>query len=815
MADKKQKLENVKLAKITEEMQQSYLDYAMSVIVSRALPDVRDGLKPVHRRILYAAYKMGLNAGGSYRKSANITGITMARYHPHGDQAIYDALTRMAQDFSLRYPLINGQGNWGSIDGDAAAAQRYTEAKLSQLGEELLKDIEKETVDFRDNYDGTKKEPVVLPSPLPNLLLNGTLGIAVGMATSIPTHNLTEVIDAVVHLIDNPKATVEDLVEFIKGPDFPTGGEVYGYKDIVQAYALGKGPMVTRAKTEIEEGKKGRSKLIINELTYNTNKAQLLQKIADLVKNDKIKGIKNIRDESDKEGIRIVLDFKKGAYPQKALNKLFKYTDLQKTFHLNMVALVDGIQPRILSLKTLLNKYIEHRKEIVARRTKHDLAKAKGRIHILQGLNKALNEINKVIATIKQSRTRETAHKNLRTKFKLSKIQATAILEMKLQTLAGLERKKINDELEEKKKLAKRLEALLKSPKKISDTAKKELLAIKEQFGDKRRTKVFKAPVEGFKEMDLIPDEETIITFTKNGYIKRVNPQTYRIQKRGGKGIVGIKTREKDFVQHFFTCSTHDNLLFFSAQGKIYKIRAYQVPEASRVSRGKAIVSVLGISSEDRIAAVVPLKEKNNAKFLAMTTKKGIIKKTAIERFKNIRTSGLIAIKLKKDDNLRWVRGTSGNNEIILITEQGQAIRFSEKDVRAMGRTARGVKGINLRKGDCVTGMDVIIDKDKKKKKELLIVTENGYGKKTDLSKYKEQGRGGTGIKTAKITPKTGKIIRARIVDSSKEGIVAISQKGQVIRILLKNISSMGRATQGVRIMRLGEKDKVASIACI
>jgi len=815
MADKKQSLENINLAKITEEMQQSYLDYAMSVIVSRALPDARDGLKPVHRRILYATYKMGLTAGGSYRKSANITGITMARYHPHGDQAIYDALTRMAQDFSLRYPLINGQGNWGSIDGDAAAAQRYTEAKLAQIGEEMLADIEKETVDFRDNYDGTKKEPVVLPAPLPNLLLNGTLGIAVGMATSIPTHNLTEVIDAVVHLINNPKTTVEDLVQFIKGPDFPTGGEIYGHKDIVQAYALGKGPIVTRAKTEITEGKKGRSRLIVSELTYNTNKSQLLQKIAALVKEDKVKGIKNIRDESDKEGIRIVIDFKKGAYPQKILNKLFKYTDLQKTFHLNMVALVDGIQPRVLSLKTLLVKYIEHRKQIVTRRTKHDLAKAKGRIHILEGLSKALNQINKVISTIKQSRTRETAHKNLRTKFKLSKIQATAILEMKLQTLAGLERKKINDELEEKKKIAKELETLLKSPKKIAEKTKNELLEMKKKYGDKRKTKVNKAPVEGFKEIDLIPDEETIVTVTKNGYIKRVNPQTYRIQKRGGKGIVGIKTREKDFVQHFFTCSTHDDVLFFTGQGKIYKIRAYQVPEASRVSRGKAIVSILGISSEERIAAVVPLKAKNNAKFLAMVTKKGIIKKTAIEKFKNIRTSGLIAIKLKKDDDLKWVRGTSGNDEIILITKQGQSIRFSEKDIRAMGRTARGVKGIRLHKGDRVIGMDVIKSEKTKKKRELLIVTENGYGKKTELSKYKKQNRGGTGIKTAKITEKTGKIIRAGIIDSGQECMVVISKKGQVIRISLKNISSLGRATQGVRIMRLGEKDKIASITCI
>jgi len=826
MEPKKQNIGKIELRKITEEMKDSYLDYAMSVIITRALPDVRDGLKPVHRRILYAMHEMGLGAGSRHRKSATVVGDCMGKFHPHGDQAIYDALARMAQAFSLRYPLIDGQGNFGSTE-DSPAHMRYTEAKLSKIGEEILKDIEKETVDYMDNYDGTRKEPTVLPSPVPNLLLNGTLGIAVGMATNIPPHNLTEVIGATIFLVDHPKATVEDLLQFVKGPDFPTGGAIYGHKDILQAYALGKGSIAARAKAEIIEDKKGHFRIVINELTYQTNKAVLLEKIAELVKGGKIQGIKNIRDESDKEGVRVVIDFKKDAQPQKVLNKLFKYTDLQKPFHLNMLALVDGLQPQVLSLKTLLAQYISHRKEVVIRRTKYGLARTKERIHILEGLNKALNQINKIIAVIKQSRTREIAHENLRKKFKLTKIQATAILEMKLQTLAGLERKKIIDELKEKKEIAKELEAILKSPQRVLTMIKKELSGLQSKYGDERRTKVYRSQVGEFEEIDLIPEEETIITVTQAGYIKRVNPKTYRVQRRGGKGIVGVKTREQDFVEHFFVCSTHDDLLFFTNHGRVFQTKAYEIPEASRVSRGKAIVNILGISSQEKISAVVPLKKQNNAKFLAMITERGIIKKTAIERFQNIRKSGLIAIKVDKGDDLKWVKGTSGSHDIILITEKGQAIRFSENDLRSMGRAARGVRGIRLRKvldpsekgrtrDDKVIGMGVIQNtKDKKEKLDLLIVMENGYGKKTGLENYKQQRRGGMGIKTANITEKTGPIVVARIIEPNQEDLIAISQKGQVIRTPLENISRLSRVTQGVKVMRLGEEDKVASITCV
>ncbi len=804
--------EKIQPRNITEEMKDSYIDYAMSVIISRALPDVRDGLKPVHRRILYAMHEMGLGAGSKYRKSANVTGITMAHYHPHGDQAIYDALARMAQDFSLRYPLVDGQGNWGSVDGDAPAAQRYTEARLSKIGEEMLRDIEKDTVDFVPNYDGTRKEPSVLPSPIPQLLINGTLGIAVGMASNIPPHNLAEVIDAAIHLIDNPKATTEELLKFIKGPDFPTGGELYGYEDIVQAYTLGKGSMITRAKAEIIQDKKGSFKIIISELTYQTNKSNLLEKIAELVKVGKIQGIKNIRDESDKEGIRVVIDLKKDAQPKKVLNKLYKYTDLQKAFHLNMLAVVDGIQPQVLSLKAILNQFIAHRKEVIVRRTKFDLAKTKERIHILEGLSKALRNIDSVIRTIKQSKTKEIAHKNLKKKFKLTDIQATAILEMKLQTLAGMERKKILDELKEKRKLAQELEAILRSQRKIFQVIKKELTEIKEKYGDERKTRVFKSKVGEFKEIDLIPEEETVITVTRSGYIKRGNPKTYKVQRRGGKGIIGIKTREEDFVQHFFICSTHDDLLFFTSQGKVYMTKAYEIPEATRVSRGKAIVNILGISSQDQISAVVPLKKQNNVKFLAMVTEKGIIKKTAIENFRNIRKNGLIAIKIDKGDNLRWVRETNGNDDILLVTKNGQAIRFSEKDLRPMGRGARGVRGIKLKKDDIVIGMGVIQSTEDKNK--VLIITEKGYGKKTELSKFKKQRRGGMGIKAVNITEKNGYVKAIKIISKEQEDLIVISQDGHVIRTPLKNIPCLGRATQGVRIMRL-ENDKVASVACV
>jgi len=821
-------MKKIQLREISREMRESYLDYAMSVIMSRAIPDARDGLKPVHRRILYSMYEMGLTAGAKYRKSANVTGLTMAYYHPHGDMAIYDALAKMAQDFYMRYPLVDGQGNWGSVDGDAPAAQRYTECRLSKIGEEILKDIHKETVDWIDNYDGTRKEPAVLPSPVPNLLLNGTLGIAVGMATSIPPHNLNELVDAICYLIDEPKATVEDLFRFIKGPDFPTGGEIYNKKEIIQAYAFGRGPILNRAKAEIVE-EKGKLKIIVSELTYQTNKSALLEKIAELVRDKKIEGIKDIRDESDKEGIRIVIELKSNAVPQKVLNKLYKYTELQKTFHLNCIALVDGIQPQTLSLKQLLEQFIEHRRIVVTRRLKYDLARAQERVHILEGLAKALKNIDRVIALIKKSKDKESAKEGLIKSFKLSEIQALAILEMKLQTLAALERQKILDELEEKLKLIREIESILASPKKILRTIKDELIEIKSKYGDERRTKVFTAKVGEFAEEDLIADEETIVTVTNTGYIKRVNPKAYKAQRRGGKGILGIKTKQEDFVDHFFACSTHDDLLFFSNKGKVYQTKAYEIPEATRVSRGRAIVNILGLSSEEKINAVVPLrKDKNNngqVKFLAMVTERGIIKRTEIEKFRNIRKGGIAAITLDSGDSLKWVKVTNGNDEIMLITKLGQAIRFSEKDLRPMGRNARGVRGIRLRPTpktklkqefvDGVVGMEVINADLVKIKPEVLIVSSNGYGKKTSLEFYKIQHRGGVGIKAAKITEKTGALVAIRMVTQDKEDLIVTSQKGNVIRIPINSISKVGRVTQGVRIMRLTEGDKVASVACV
>jgi len=825
---KNEELKRIHLREIGQEMKESYLDYAMSVIMSRAIPDVRDGLKPVQRRILYSMHEMGLTSGAKYRKSANVTGITMAYYHPHGDQAIYDALARLAQDFSLRYPLVDGQGNWGSIDGDAPAAQRYTECRLSKIGEEMLKDIGKETIDFIDNYDGVRKEPLVLPSPVPNLLLNGTLGIAVGMATSIPPHNLNELVDALCHLIDEPKATIEDLFKFIKGPDFPTGGEIFNKKEIIQAYVFGKGPIMTRAKAEITE-EKGKLRIIITELTYQTNKSVLLERIAELVKDKKIDGIKDIRDESDKDGIRIVIELKGDAYPQKVLNKLYKYTELQKTFHLNCIALVEGIQPQTLSLKDLLTQFIDHRQKVITRRLKYDLARAKERVHILEGLAKALKNIDKVIAVIKKSKDRENAKDSLVKSFKLTEIQAVAILEMKLQTLAALERQKILDELEEKLKFIKEIETVLASPKKILKMVKDELLEIKNRFGDERRTRVFNSKVGEFAEEDLIPDEETIITVTNTSYIKRVNPKSYKAQRRGGKGIIGIKTKQEDFVDHFFACSTHDDLLFFSNKGKVYQAKAYEIPEATRVSRGKAIVNILGLSSEERISAVVPLrKDKNNngqTKFLAMVTEKGIIKRTEIEKFTNIRKGGIAAITLDSGDSLKWVKVTNGSDEIMLITRLGQAIRFSEKDLRPMGRNARGVRGIRLRPTpktklkaefiDGVVGMEVIDATLEKINPEVLIVSSNGYGKKTPLEFYKVQHRGGVGIKAAKVTEKTGALVAIRMITSDKEDLIVTSQKGNVIRMSINNISKVGRVTQGVRIMRLEAGDKVVSIACV
>jgi len=817
----------VKKRKITEEMKESYLDYAMSVIISRALPDIRDGLKPVQRRILYAMHKMGLNHSAKFVKSARIVGNVMAYYHPHGDMPIYDAMSRMAQDFSLLYPLIDGQGNWGSIDGDPPAAQRYTEARMTSISEEILADIEKETVDFTNNYDATRKEPVVLPSKVPNLLINGSLGIAVGMATSIPPHNLGEVIDALVHLISKPNATVEDLMQFIQGPDFPMGGIIYNRKDILNAYAIGRGPVVVRAKTNIEETKRGTFRIIVTEIPYQVNKAELISKIAELVKDKKVEGIKDLRDESSREGLRIVIELKQDVYPRKILNRLFKYTDLQKSFHFNMVALVDGIQPQTLNLKTILEKFIEHRKNVVTRRVQFDLRQAKDRAHILEGLKKALDKIDQVINTIKKSQTREDAFNNLIKRFKFTERQANAILEMKLQTLAGLERKKITDELKEKKELIAYLEDLLVHPKKILGVIKEEFLEIKRKYGHERRTKVVRSELKEIGEEELVAEEDVLFTLTHSGYIKRMSPNELRIQKRGGKGLIGMTTREEDIVSHFFMANTHDNLLFFTSSGKVFQAKGYEVPQASRVSRGKAIVNFLNISSNESITAVVPISktevknqkqkraDKNKEiKYLFMATENGLVKKVSLDNFANIRRNGMIAIKLNQGDSLKWVKLTSGNDQILLTTSTGQAIRFKEKDVRPTGRNAAGVAGVRLDKEAKVVGMEVIATGDKQYMAglEVLVIMENGYGKRTKLSAFKVQKRAGKGIKIAKVTAKTGKIVSAQIVNPEQKELITISQKGQVIRMGLKGIPILGRATQGVRIMRLDKNNKVASV---
>ena len=832
---------NIKSQEIIQEMQTCYLDYAMSVIVGRALPDVRDGLKPVHRRILYAMWDMGLRSTAKLRKSATVVGEVLGKYHPHGDSAVYESMVRMAQDFSMRYPLVQGQGNFGSLDGDGAAAMRYTECRMTPLAEEMMLDIDKDTITWTDNYDGTRKEPMVLPAKLPQLLLNGSLGIAVGMATSIPPHNLTELVDGITYLIANPKSTSEDLTKFIKGPDFPTGGAIYDRQAIVQAYSTGKGAIVNRATAEIIEDKKGAKQIIISAIPYQVNKASLLETVAELVKDKKIDGIRDIRDESDKDGVRIAIDLKSEAYPQKVLNRLYKLTDLQKTFHLNMLALVDGLQPQVLPLKSFLEQYVEHRYNVVTRRIKFDLDRAKERAHILEGLKKALDHIDAIISTIRKSANKEEAHGELCKKFKLSDVQATAILEMKLQTLAGLERKKIEDELKDKKRIITELEELLKSPKKILGLIKEELAYLKEKYGDERRTKVFASPVGEFKEEDLIAEEDCIITLTDGGYVKRMNPKNYKAQHRGGKGVSGITTREEDVVKYLSTVNTHDNLLFFTNTGRVFQTKAYEIPEASRVARGQAMVNFLELGPKEEVNALVALKEnlKNKKKgvspkngegdenYLVMTTKDGIIKKTAIEDFANVRRSGLIAIKLGKDDFLRWVKPSSGRDEIIMVTANGQSVRFKETDARPMGRAASGVRGLRLKKGDAVVGMDIIkasasakvaANKPADKKnstQELLVVMENGYGKKTELKQFKIQRRGGSGIKAAQVTAKTGQIVAAEILEDGLEDIIAISKHGQVIRTSLGSISLLGRATQGVRIMKMDEGDKIASVTCL
>ncbi len=1114
---------------IVEEMEASYTDYAMSVIISRALPDVRDGLKPVHRRILYSMNEMGLTHQAKFRKSANVVGKVMGELHPHGDLAIYDALARMAQDFSLRYPLINGQGNFGcftedtkirltdgrgvsfnelieeqnqgkrhwtftfnpqtkkieiteiknprltrksarimevtldngekikctsdhqfmlrngsyeiaqnlkpgsslmpfyikpyngekdqnlkgyemvyqpienrwefihhladewnlknkiykkkagrirhhkdfdklnnnpdnvlriqwkdhrrfhkeiasprhlnnpeyvkkiaegrinfwskkenrkayslrqaernkvmwqnptyrekwieakkkmwrdpaykelkaqgtinhkvtkirflrrkedvydlttepwhnflldagvfvhnSIDNDPPAAQRYTECRLSRIGEEMLRDIEKDTVDFVDNYDGSKREPTVLPSPVPQLLLNGSLGIAVGMATNIPTHNLAEIVEATVYLIDNPKATTEDLFEFIKGPDFPTGGIIYDQKAIIETYSQGKGSIMVRGRAEIvEEEKNNRSQIIISEIPFQVQKSSLVEQIANLVQEKKIEGIKDIRDESDKEGMRIVIDLSREAYPSKILNRLYKFTDLQRPFHLNMLALVDGVQPQVLALNDLLSCFIKHRKEVVYRRTKFDLDRAKERVHILEGLHKCLTSIDAVIRLIKASENRDEAKNNLMKHFKLTEIQAVAILEIKLQQLAKLERRKIEEEREAKLKEIKELTAILKSPQRIKEVIKKELVELKNNFGDPRKTKVIVAKIGEIAEEDLVPDEETVITLTQGGYIKRINPEVYKIQKRGGKGMIGMKTLQEDIVEHFLSARTHDSLFFFTDSGKVFKTVVYEIPEGTRVARGRGLLNFLEISPQDKVLSLFPMgKEDSEQKIknLVMVTQDGIIKKTRLEEFANVRRSGLIAITLKKDDLLRKACKSTGEDEIILVTKRGQAIRFKEGQIREMGRPAAGVRGMRLKREDKVVGMDIIknqisniknqklTDKTDKKEKPakvyLLVVMENGYGKRTEISEYRLQGRGGSGIKTANITPKTGEIVASQLLLGDEEDLIVISRKGHVIKTNINSIPILGRATQGVRIMRLDEGDKVASATC-
>ncbi|MFH0820139.1 MAG: DNA gyrase subunit A [bacterium] len=804
---------------ITEEMEESYLDYAMSVIIGRALPDVRDGLKPVHRRILYAMWDIGLKADAKFRKSATVVGEVLGKYHPHGDAAVYDSMVRMAQDFNLRYPLIAGQGNFGSLDGDNAAAMRYTEAKLAPIAEELLFDIEKNTVDFSPNYDGSQKEPRVFPAKLPNLLLNGGVGIAVGMATNIPPHNLSEICQAIAHLIDRPTASIEDLAEFIKGPDFPTGGIIYNKKDILEAYLTGRGSIVMRAKTEIVETKNNQFQIIVSEIPYQVNKATLVEKIANLVKEKKIEHIKDLRDESNKDGIRVVIELKKDSYPKKTLNRLFKLTPLQETFHVNMLALVDGIQPRVLNLKRVLEEYVSHQQIIVRRKTEYDLEKARDRAHILRGLKIALDKIDAVIRIIKKSHDRETAKINLMKNFKLSERQAVAILEMKLQQLANLERLKIEEEFKEKLALIKELEKILASPKRILEIIKGNLRELEKKYGDERRTKIVAGAVGEFSQEDLIPNEATVVTITHDGYIKRVSPEIFKTQARGGKGVIGLTTKELDVVDHCFVTNTHFNVLFFTTRGRVFQLKAYEIPQTSRTAKGQAIVNFLQLGPNEKVSAALPVSELNDSKYLFMTTKKGLVKKVDLGSMANIRRSGLIIVKLKNDDLLEWVRPTTGKDEIILVSAKGQSVRFKEKDVRPMGRNAAGVRGMRLRSGDFVISMNIVDAQENVSHLQLLVISENGLGKRTPLKNYKIQRRGGSGIKTAQITSKTGLLIGSKIINAKAaeaEDIIIISRNGQVIRLPMKSISVLGRATQGVKLMRFKEgRDKVASLTFI
>ena len=795
---------------VEDVMEDSFLRYSMSVIIDRALPDVRDGLKPVHRRILYSMGEQGLRPGGRFTKSARIVGDVMGKYHPHGDSAIYESMVRLAQNWTMRYTLVNGQGNFGSMDGDPAAASRYTEARLDRAGNELLTDLDKETVDFRDNYDGSEQEPVVLPAKLPNLLLNGQIGIAVGMATSIPPHNLGELVDATIELIDNPETvTLDDLLKHVKGPDFPTGAIVYGGAPMRQAYQTGRGSVVIRAVANIEETKKGRSQIIVSEMPFAVNKASLIERIAELVKDKKITAISDLRDESARGSVRIVIELKKDTYPKKILNQLFKMTSLQTSFHFNMLALIDGIQPRILGLQEILSEFLKHRQIVVRRRTEYELRKAKERAHILEGYKIALDHIDEVIKTIRASRTSEDAEVALIEKFKLSVIQAKAILAMQLRRLTGLEREAIENELKELAELIAKLEAILADEKEILRIIKAELLEMKEKYDDKRRSQMINHELGKFSDEELIPEEDSVILLTAENYIKRTLVSEYRRQHRGGKGKRGMTTKAEDIICQLIPASTHDYLLFFTNRGRIFRLKAYEVPAASLATKGVAAVNLLQLQPEEKITSII--KHEKNAideGYLFMATTKGTVKKTPFKEYANIRTNGLIAIKLDEGDELHWIQKTTGENDVIVSTSAGQAIRFNEKDARPMGRSARGVRGVRLRPNDHVVGMDIVNNNDQK----LLVISENGYGKITKASNFPTHKRGGVGIKAAIVTAKTGLIKTVHSLDAEASEVLIISIEGQTIRVALKDISVLGRTTQGVRIMHMREGDKVASL---
>jgi DNA gyrase subunit A len=793
---------------VENSMEDSYLQYSMSVIVARALPDVRDGLKPVHRRILYVMDKSNLRSGSKHTKSAQIVGEVMGKYHPHGDTAIYDSMVRLAQPFNTRYPLVDGQGNFGSMDGDPAAAYRYTEARMTKASEALLEDIDKETVTFRDNFDGSQQEPEVLPAKLPNLLLNGQMGIAVGMATNIPPHNLNELVDAIIVQIDNPEATLDDLMEHVKGPDFPTGAVIYGRESIRTAFATGRGGVIIRGVAEIEETGK-RHRIVITEIPYAVNKAGLVEKIAMLVNEKKISGISDIRDESSRGSVRIVIDLKKDAYPKKLLNQLYKLTPLQSTFHYNMLALVDGIQPRVLGLQDIIIEYIKHRQIVVRRRTEYELRKAKDRAHILEGLKIALDHIDEVIATIRASRTSDEAQLKLIERFKLSEIQARAILAMQLRALTGLQREELEKELSELHKLIEKLESILADEKKILKIIKEELLEMKKQFGDDRRTRVVPNELGKMSEEDLVPDEQVVVTLTSAGYIKRSVIADYKKQGRGGKGRRGMATREEDVIEHVVNASTHDFLLFFTNKGRVFRIKTYEVPAVGLNAKGVAIVNLLQLQPEEYVSSVINIS-KGSIGNLLMCTVNGVVKKTPLEQYQNVRTSGLNAIKLDDGDELKWIRTTTGENEVIISTSQGQAIRFHEKDARPMGRVSRGVRGIRLRTGDQVIGMDIVEDES-----FIFVISEYGYGKRTKVNQFTAHKRGGVGIRSAIVNKKTGSLVGVKSLTGNDQEVIIISANGQTIRLGLKNIPQLGRATQGVRIMRLNDGDKVVSLALV